>query len=223
MLQELAARGCVCFSMDYRLSPRATFPEHLVDVKRALTWVRANARAWGADPDRVVLSGGSAGGHLAALAALTAGDPSYQPGFETQDTSVDACVGIYGVYDLTNAHGHWPNPGLQRVLERLVFKARVVDAPERFARASPVARVHRDAPPFLLVHGALDSLVPVEEARVFHKALQDAGVQSHYLELPGAQHAFELFPSPRTLETVRCVAEFVRRVRGDARGGPQPG
>ncbi|MBI5513960.1 MAG: alpha/beta hydrolase [Deltaproteobacteria bacterium] len=220
MLQDLAARGCVCFSLDYRLSPRATFPEHLVDVKRALAWVRAHARAWGADPGFVVLSGGSAGGHLAALAALTADDKSYQPGFEDADTSVAACVGFYGVYDLADTRGHWPNPGLRRVLERWVFKARLADARERFARASPLARVHRDAPPFLLVHGALDTLVPVEEARVFHRALLDAGAESHYLELPGAQHAFEIFPSPRTLETVRCVAEFVRRVRGRA---PQVG
>ena len=90
LMYHLAARGWVCVAANYRLSPRATFPDHLIDVKRALAWIKRHGAEYGADPDFVVVTGGSAGGHLAALVALTANDPEYQPGFEDVDTTVQA-------------------------------------------------------------------------------------------------------------------------------------
>ena len=84
LMLHLAARGWVCVSANYRLSPRATFPDHLVDVKRAIAWIREHGAEYGANPDFLVVTGGSAGGHLAALVALTANDPEYQPGFEAR-------------------------------------------------------------------------------------------------------------------------------------------
>src|SRR5439155_1458730 len=90
LVTHLAANGWATFSIDYRLSPRATFPDHLVDVKRAIAWVRENADAYGVDPSFVAVTGGSAGATLAALAALTANDETLQPGFEDADTSVAA-------------------------------------------------------------------------------------------------------------------------------------
>ena len=100
LMHHLAAHGWVCVATNYRLSPKATFPDHLVDVKRALAWVREHVAEYGGDPDFVAITGGSAGGHLAALAAFTANDPEYQPGFEDVDTSVAACVPFYGVVRL---------------------------------------------------------------------------------------------------------------------------
>jgi acetyl esterase/lipase len=79
LMLHLASRGWVCVSVDYRLAPRATFPEPLVDVKHAIKWIREHAVEYGANPDFLVVTGGSAGGHLAALVALTANDPEYQP------------------------------------------------------------------------------------------------------------------------------------------------
>ena len=99
LMHHLAEQGWVCFASNYRLSPRASFPDQIVDVKRALAWVRGNAETYGGDPDFICITGGSAGGHLCALAALSANDPSYQPGFEQQDTSL-AAISVF----LSEAH-----------------------------------------------------------------------------------------------------------------------
>jgi acetyl esterase/lipase len=210
LLQHLAARGWVGFSVDYRLSPRATFPDHLVDVKRAIAWVRQHGASYGADTSFLVLAGNSAGGHLAALAALTANSPEYQPGFEDADTSVDACIPFYGIHDLLDRYGHWPNDGMRRLLERHVMKKPRTEAREAYDAGSPVARVHHDAPPFLLVHGDLDTLAPVQESRRLREALAAVSTSPVALaEIPGAQHAFEVFPSVRTMHTVAGVARFL--------------
>ena len=213
LLNRFAARGWVGFSINYRLSPRATFPAHIIDVKRAIAWVRAHAAEYGGDPDCIVIAGNSAGAHLASLAALTPNKRDWQPGFESADTSVTACLSFYGVYDFTDRHGHWPNRGLHGLLERYIMKAKQDAAPERFAEASPINWVNPQAPPFLVVHGAADSIVPVAEARRFTAALQASGHERFaYIELPGAQHAFEIFPSPRTFAVLRGVERFAQQV-----------
>ncbi|HEY1690642.1 MAG TPA: alpha/beta hydrolase [Polyangiaceae bacterium] len=210
LMKHMAARGWVCVSVDYRLSPRATFPDHLVDVKRAIVWVRDHAGELDADLSFLAIAGNSAGAHLASLAALTANRPAYQPAFEDRDTSVDACVGFYGIYDFTDRFGHWPHPGMRHLLERHVMKARLADARDAFAAASPVDQVHAGAPPFLLVHGTHDSLAPVDESRRLFAALKATSrAPAFYVEVPGAQHAFEVFPSTRTRHVVRGTARFL--------------
>ncbi len=102
LMGHLAERGWVSVALNYRLSPRSTWPDQIVDVKRAIAWVKDHIAEYGGDPDFVVITGGSAGGHLSALAALTAGVAAFQPGFEDADTSVQAAVPMYGVYDFTN-------------------------------------------------------------------------------------------------------------------------
>lgn len=214
LMQHLAAHGWVCFGIDYRLSPRATFPDHLVDVKRAIAWVREHGATFGADPRVLVIAGGSAGGHLAALAALTANEPAYQPGFEEADTSVSACVPLYGVYDFADRHGTFAHHGLENLLARHVMKVGKDRAPEAWDRASPIHLVHAGAPPFLLVHGELDTLVPIEHARQFARALRAVSREAVVLaEIPGAQHAFEVFPSVRTLLVVAAIERFAVWVR----------
>ena len=217
LMLQLAARGWVCFAPNYRLSPKATFPDHLVDVKRALAWVREHGHEYGADPGFVVLTGGSAGGHLVALAALTQNDPQYQPGFEDADTSVSGCVPYYGVYDLAAETGtKAARFRAKRLLERIVLKTR---DPEAFSRASPLAQVQgfegqAQVPPFFVVHGRNDTLVPVEEARLFVERLRAVSDQPvAYLELPGTQHAFDVFPSIRSAHVVRAVERFVETLR----------
>lgn len=214
LLHHLAERGWLCFSIDYRLSPGATFPAHLVDVKRALAFVRERARDFGGDPRCLVIAGNSAGAHLASLAALTPGEPEYQPGFEHADTRVDACVSLYGVYDFVDRGRLWPHRQFRLLLERLVMKLRLLDDEGEFERASPISRVRRDAPSFFVVHGDRDSLVPVAGARAFVRALRavsDAPVL--YADPEGAQHAFDLFPSARTCATIAGVARFCEVVR----------
>jgi acetyl esterase/lipase len=215
LMLHLALLGWVCFAPNYRLSPRATWPDHLVDVKRAIAWVREHGHRWGADPGFLVVTGGSAGGQLAALAALTQNDPRYQPGFEDADTSVHGCVPYYGVYDIEGETGTRAEKQRERrVLGPLVFKQRRRSAAELYREASPVAQVRADAPPFLVVHGRNDTLVPVEEARLFVERLRAVSTSPVlYLELPGTQHAFDVFPSIRNAHVVRAVGRFVELLR----------
>jgi len=210
LMLHLASRGWVCVSVDYRLSPAATFPDHLIDLKRAVQWVREKGVEYGADPDFLVVTGGSAGGHLATLLALTPNAPEYQPGFEDVDTSVQACVAFYGVYDFTDRHGLYRHQGLRRLLERRVMKATLADAREAYERASPMSCIQPGIPPFFVIHGTHDTLVPVEEARRFSHALRQVeGGPVVYAEIPGAQHAFEIFPSLRTLFVIHGVERFL--------------
>lgn len=210
LMNRMAGHGWLCFSIDYRLSPVATFPDHVVDVKKAIAWVKENAREWGGDPDFVVITGGSAGGHLASLAALTPNVPEYQPGFETADTEVQGCVSFYGVYDFTDPEPTRHSRGLRRLLERWVMKARLEDDRSRFEAASPAYRAGAQAPPFFVIHGDRDTLVPVAQARSFVRALRSGSRRPvAYAEIPGAQHAFEIFPSLRCVLAIDGVERFL--------------
>ena len=205
MLEHLASRGYVCVTANYGLSPKARWPRHVLDCKLAIRWVKENIADYGGDPDLVFVSGCSAGGHLAALVALSANEAEWQPEFEDQDTSVAGCIPLYGVYDFVDAE-KIGNPNLGRILERHVFEQ--ADLPT-LAAASPISRVHDKAPPFLVVHGRNDVLVPVEAARAFVSAL--GAVASNpvaYVELPLAQHAFDNFWSPRTVHLVHTLECF---------------
>jgi acetyl esterase/lipase len=217
LLGHLVAGGWVGFNANYRLSPGATFPDHLVDLKRALAWIREHAAEYGVDPDFVCVTGGSAGGHLTALMALTANDPRYQPGFEDVDTTLRAAVPFYGVYDFTNRNGTWDPRTWPMFLEPWVVKAFLAEEPERFAEASPIDQVNADAPPFLVIHGDRDTLAPVEDARTFVEALRSVSSEPVlYAELHGSQHAFDLFPSIRSVHVIEAVERFLRAVREGA-------
>lgn len=220
LLGQLAASGWVGFNVDYRLSPRATFPAHLVDVKRAIAWVRENAETYGIDPSFIVVTGGSAGAHLAALAGLTHDEPRYQPGFEASDTSVAAVVALYGVYDLTESRRPLSR-SFRHMLERWVLKVLLREQPEAFAAASPIERVRPDAPPFYVVHGAVDTVAPISEARAFAERLREvSGSPVVFLEVPGAGHAFDMVPSLRTGATVEAIAELLEDLHRQHVAGP---
>jgi acetyl esterase/lipase len=212
LMLHLAKKGWVCFAPNYRLSPKATFPDHLVDVKRAIAWVREHGHEYGADPGFLVLTGGSAGGHLTALAALTQNDPEYQPGFEDADTSVSGCVPYYGVYDIAGeTNTRESRVRTRRLLAKIVMKTRDQAA---YEKASPISRVHADAPPFFVIHGRNDTLVPVAEARLLVERLRAVSASPVlYLELPGTEHAFDVFPSVRSDHVVRAVGRFCELLR----------
>jgi acetyl esterase/lipase len=218
LLLDRAARGWVCVAINYRLAPRATFPDPIVDVKLAIRWIREHAAEHGGDPSFLAVTGGSAGGHLAALAALTPNDPEYQPGFEAADTRVQACVPFYGVYDFTDRLGI--DAGIVGFLERMVMKTRIDEDRDAFERASPMSRVRPDAPPFFVVHGSHDSLVPVQTARYFAELLRKTSRSPvAYAEIPFAQHAFEIFHSLRTRHVVDAAGAFLDCVHEDWRTG----
>jgi acetyl esterase/lipase len=215
LMNEMARQGWLCVAPNYRLSPRATFPDHLIDCKLAIRWIRENIAEYGGDPGFIAVTGGSAGGHLAALAALSANDPQYQPGFEDVDTSVVAAVPFYGAFDFLEHNGvDVARASGQGFVERLVMKSSPRKDREEWQRASPICWVHAEAPPFFVLHGSHDSLVWPEGGRRFVKALREVSRQSvAYAELPGAQHAFDLFNSIRCLNAVNGVATFLAWVR----------
>ena len=211
LLNHMAAQGWVGFNVNYRLSPGVAMPEHLIDLKRGLAWIKEHADEYGIDPDFVCVTGGSAGGHLTALMGLTANDPRYQPGFEDADTSVAAAVPFYGLYDFTDGGAFGADPKVfRRFLEPIVMKAFLADEPEKFRDASPLHHLRADAPPFFVIHGDKDTLAPVEDARTFVEALRAVSREPVlYGEMQGAQHAFEIFPSARTARVIEGVERFL--------------
>ena len=209
LMSHMADRGWVCVSLAYRVSPRHTWPDHIVDVKRGLAWVKEHIADFGGDPEFVAITGGSAGGHLASLAALTPNDPAFQPGFEEADTSVVAAVPIYGRYDWYSTDGEGRREFVA-FLEKFVVKKNFARHREVYVDASSIARVHADAPPFFVLHGHDDSLIPVQEARDFVRELRDIAKRPVlYAELPHAQHAFDMYGSPRAHQTAEAVARFL--------------
>ncbi len=234
LLIEMASRGWVCFSMNYPISPRAAFPDHIVAVKRAIAWIREHAQEYGGDPGFLMISGNSAGGHLSSLAALSANDPALQPGFEKKDTSIQAAAPLYGIYDFTGAmleelprHRRRQKQGFLRFIERTVVKRRLANEPGFFESVSPWHRIGPHAPPFFVIHGAMDTLAMVEEARAFVDRLTDVSDEPvAYAELRGTQHAFDTFLSIRSLYAVRAIARFAdwafekRKVSGAGRAPP---
>ena len=213
LMTRMAELGWICVSIDYSKSPRSTFPAHLIDVKRAIAWVRENIADYGGDPDFIAITGGSAGGHLASLAALTPNDPTFQPGFEDADTTVQAAVPYYGVYDFTNAE--IMHELMLPFLEQFVMRARYAEKPERFDAASPISYVHNQAPPFFVLHGEKDELVPCSQARTFCAAMRDAGAPTvAYAELANAHHAFDILSTVRSRLAANAVADFLGIVYG---------
>jgi acetyl esterase/lipase len=212
LMSHLTELGWICVAINYRLSPKSTWPDHIVDVKRAIAWVKEHIADYGGDPDFVAVTGGSAGGHLSALAALTANDSALQPGFEDADTSVQAAVPFYGVYDFTRT-----DRGLHSMMvpfiERLVIKQRRANAPDAFAAASPITHIRADAPPFFVLHGRNDSFIPVDQARSFVTRLGAVSAEPVvYAELPAAQHAFDVFGSARAAHAAVAVEQFLAEV-----------
>ncbi|HEY7054007.1 MAG TPA: alpha/beta hydrolase [Mycobacterium sp.] len=212
LMSHLAELGWICVSVNYRRSPRNTWPDHIVDVKRALAWVKSHISEYGGDPGFVAITGGSAGGHLSSLAALTVNDPQFQPGFEDADTRVHAAVPFYGVYDFTRFDDAM-HPDMPSLLERIVLKQPRAGDLQSYTAASPVTYVSADAPPFFVLHGRNDSLVPVEQARDFVERLRHVSHQPvAYAELPFTQHAFDILGSTRAAHAAVAVEQFLAEV-----------
>jgi acetyl esterase/lipase len=213
LMNHMALRNWICVSADYRLSPTATAPDHIVDCKQALVWIKQEIASYGGNPDFVVVTGGSAGGHLAALMALSVNDPTFQPGFEGEDTTVQGAVPFYGAYDFTNEYGFQKNDSLLDLLETSVMKLSKQENMEAFRQSSPLFRVNEGAPPFLIIHGDKDSLLPVEEARLFTNQLRDVARNPVvYAEITGGQHAFDMFESVRSEHVKHGVERFLGHI-----------
>jgi acetyl esterase/lipase len=211
LMSHLAELGWISVAINYRLSPRSTWPDQIVDVKRAIAWTKEHIAEYGGDPDWIAITGGSAGGHLSSLAALTPNDPRFQPGFEEADTRVQAAVPFYGVYDFTRTDAM--HPLMVPMVAKHVFKLSRTETTEPFRVASPITHVSEDAPPFFVLHGTNDSLIPVDQARSFTARLAEVSRQPVvYAELPCAQHAFDIFGSARAAHAAVAVEQFLAEI-----------
>ena len=170
--------GFAVFSIDYRLAPGHTFPAMIHDVKCAIRSIRAQAGHYGIDPDRIGVYGTSAGAHLAALAGVAGADAGFEVGPHLdQPSSVQAVVALFGPMDL---------PALLRADRNRARRAVFGDFD--LERASPISYVSAGDPPFLLIHGDADALVPLEQSTRMHGALKAAGVESTLIVVRNGPH-----------------------------------
>ena len=216
LIQYMASKGWLVVDINYRLGPRHKMPAMIEDVLCAVAWVKTNIQRYNGDPNFVALTGGSAGGHLASLAALAHDQSSFKPGFEETDCSVNACVPIYGVYDFIKRSGEH-NDGIDS-LQTFLTKAVMPGPPERFStlwdQVCPMSQVNSNAPPMLILHGRHDALVTIESARAFADKLKQTSANSvTFAELPSGQHAYDIANAPPTPEHIRAVYRFLERVR----------
>ncbi|MDH4135844.1 MAG: alpha/beta hydrolase [Anaerolineae bacterium] len=214
LFRQLTDQGHVVMDVSYRLMPEVDIYGMVGDVKRAVAWMKDNAGRYGVNPERIVLGGGSAGGHLALLAAYTPDDPQLTPqDLEGRDLSVRAVSSLYGPTDLRACYNHLDQTrliGLPKVeigqpgaatMEKRFWDAGRLDTllgghlhevPEVYALASPVTHVDAGSPPTLLIQGTPDVIAPVAATRELHDRLVENGVPVVNIIYPMTNHAFDL-------------------------------
>ena len=187
VLASLAAEGFTVASLEYRLSSEAKFPAQLQDAKAALRFLKDHAAQYHIDPTRVGIWGGSAGGHLTALTALTCHDTKLDPD-AAKDMCPTAAVTWYGVFDFGKMAGPSRPNGDDNATKLLNCTAPC--PAERFAEASPVTYIDSKGPPFLLIHGTDDKTVPVGQSQDAEAKFKAAGVPVQSIYIAGVDHSF---------------------------------
>lgn len=216
LMTRLAEQGWFCVAATYRLSPEATFPAQVIDCKRAIHWIKQNAESYGADPEFIVVSGGSAGGHLSSLTALTLNLPAYQPGFESVDTTVKGCIAYYGIYDFESPFGTPGDLAKAKLLE-LVMRGTPDSHPHAYRMASPIRQISETPPPFLIIQGETDPLVYMDDVSQFYQALKQAHTPNlTFLQLPLVGHAFDIFPTLSCCQVLPAVERYLALLRTEA-------
>lgn len=185
VLASLAAEGFTVASLEYRLSSEAQFPAQLQDANAALHFLRARADRYAIDSKRVGVWGGSAGGHLAALTALTCKDTKLDPD-AADDGCVQAAVSWYGVFDFAGMNA---TPDGNSAGAKLLGCTGPCTADQNRV-VSPVTYIDAKDPPFLLIHGEEDKVVPVAQSRIGEAALKAAGVPVQSIYIPAVDHSF---------------------------------
>jgi acetyl esterase/lipase len=231
--RRLAASGHIIMDVSYRQCPETDMAGMISDVKRAVAWMREHAEEYGADPDRIVLAGASAGGHLALLAAYTPGVQALAPtGQGDVDTRVRGVIAWYAPADLTRYSGDrfprdWPllvrvayRLGMVNSLDHLswadlevkLLGAPISEAREQVTMLSPITYVGPHCPPTLMIYGTHDGLIPIEDPRSLHAKLRECHVPAVYLELPWVDHAFDMaapYISPAAQAAYQDVEQFL--------------
>jgi acetyl esterase/lipase len=194
VLSELVLGGnFAAVTVAYRLSGEAIWPAQIHDCKAAVRWVRANARKYGFDPDRIGACGGSAGGHLAAMLGVT-GDVNElegacgNPGYSSRVQCVAATSGAYDFVHFYEQTVGKSNSNRAQTVVRQLLGGTPDELPDTARSASAVTYVSEDDPPFLLGHGTLDPSVPFDQSLTFLAALKKAGVPATFIRFENGGH-----------------------------------
>ena len=206
----LAARGYVTATLTYRLAGEAPWPAALEDTKCAVRWLRHHARQLGGDPERIVICGGSAGGHLSALVALTPGE------YEGDGGWADVSSAVQGALLLS------PAVDLARVVRGEAASAVTAYFGDDFGSASPLNRVHGQCPPIVTLSGSADKVTAPEGINAFHAALDAAAVENRVEFFEGGFHGFDLLPAGFAW-TLQRIVDFVEQTVGAAVAGSARG
>ena len=192
-------KGYLVASVDYRLSHEAKFPAQIKDCKAAVRWLRIHAEEYGIDPHRFVAWGDSAGGHLASLLGTAGNVPEWELELPSVSSRVQVVIDWYGRADLTKVS---TDPTWANSPSALLLGGCGSDVADLAKKASPIFHVSKDDPPFLIMHGSMDSMVPQRQSEAFASALQEAGVESRLVILEGAGHGGEKFFSSELIKVI---------------------
>ncbi len=193
---DLVRGGYAAMSINYKLwtkgTSKPTWPQCVLDAKTAVRWLRKNAAAHGIDPDRIAVLGGSAGGNLAAMLALTGPADGFDAAAPLADVSarVSCAIDLYGAVDLPNYHDM-----------KMFFKTRAED-PAVYAKASPINYADKSDAPLLIIHGTADEVVNISQSITLAERLKAAGAEHEFITIPEAPHSFDLQPPQHDLRPV---------------------
>jgi acetyl esterase/lipase len=186
---KFAEHEYVVATASYRLAGEVPFPAAVEDVKCAVRWLRANAKKLGIDPNKIAAAGGSAGGHLAMMIGYSSDVPELEGKGGNAGTSsrVQAVIDLYGPTDLTDESAR-----SRKEVKRLMGGKAFDEVPDAYRLASPVTHVTKDDPPTLILHGSIDSTVPIHQAELLVEKLKSAGVVYEYDRVEGWPHTMDL-------------------------------
>ena len=208
-LLDFAKRGYVTATISYRLVKVAPFPAAVQDVKCAIKWLKLNSNKYMFDPDKIVVIGGSAGGHLAMMVGYSSDVPELEPecGSLDVDSSVQGVVNIYGPMDLMTEFAK----GRKEVREFLtgLFE----EVPEIYQLASPLTHISADDPPTLIFHGTIDDTVPISQSDRLKEELEAKGIPVEYHRLKGWPHTMDVAHKVNNY-CQYYMLEFFKRVVG---------
>jgi acetyl esterase/lipase len=190
LVKKLAAQGYVAMTIEYRLAPKYKFPAAVYDCKAAVRWVRANAKELHVDPDRIGVTGGSAGGHLVLFLGVTAGVAEFdvEGGNDGESSVVNCVVDYFGPSDFTKSYGK--SVDAAEVLP-LWLGGNAEEKHKEHILASPLYWVTPRAAPTLIVHGTLDQYVAFEQGQWMYDKMKAADVDVELLKIEGAKHGFQ--------------------------------
>ncbi len=211
LAQQLANRGYVCFTPDYRLSTEALYPAAVYDLKAALRWIHSHAKSYGVDTNKIAVAGFSAGGELAAFIGTTNGDNKYEgPACNKAFSSrVQAIVDMDGTLSFVNAESGEGDDSKRTSAATYWFGYAKKDNHQLWEEASPLAHVSPNTPPTLFINSSVDRMHAGREE--YRKVLKEAGTYSEVKSFPDAPHSFPLF-HPWFIPMVNSIDDFLHRV-----------